>query len=81
MDFKSNCSITTFVLKQKILLNGTIFLLTFDIILYNVVINIDRLYSESLDHHPNNFKDLKKTQHVSDKLFPMNNKENWNVCI
>lgn len=46
-----------------------------------MVINIDRLYSESLDHHPNNFKDLKKTQHVSDKLFPMNNKENWNVCI
>lgn len=62
VDFKSKCSMTTFILKllsKKILLNETIFLLIF---VYNIIqcdINIDRLYSQSLDHRLNN-KDLKK---------------------
>lgn len=75
---------TTFILKllsKKILLNETIFLLIF---VYNIIqcdINIDRLYSQSLDHRLNN-KDLKKTRHVNDTLFPMNNEENMErVCI
>lgn len=50
----------------------------FLLLLYNIIqcgINIDRLYSQSLDHRLNN-KDLKKTRHVNDTLFPMNNEEN-----
>lgn len=69
---------TTFILKflsKKILLNGTIFLLTFVYAIIQCGINIDRLYSQSLDHRLNN-KDLKKTRHVNDTLFPMNNEEN-----
>ena len=84
VDFKSKCSMTTFILKllsKKILLNETIFLLIF---VYNIIqcdINIDRLYSQSLDHRLNN-KDLKKTRHVNDTLFPINNEENVErVCI
>lgn len=76
---------TTFILKflsKKILLNGTIFLLTFVYAIIQCGINIDRLYSQSLDYRPNNFKDLKETRHVNDTLFPMNNEENMErVCI